>query len=56
MLRQVAVEVAGGLVGDFKGLYGALLALPGGCGVDVAAWHRGRRRLITMSDGQWRVV
>ena len=56
VLRQVAVEVAGGLVGDFKGLHGALLALPGGSGVYVATWHRGRRRLITMSDGQWRVV
>ena len=56
MLSQVAVEVAGGIVGDFKGLHGALLALPGGCGGGVAARHRGRRRLIAMSDGQWRVV
>ena len=56
MLSQVAVEVAGGIVGDFKGLHGALLALPGGCGGGVAARHRGRRRLIAMSDGQWCVV
>ena len=39
-VRQVAVEVAGGLVGDFKRLDGTFLALSGGRRVGVGAGHR----------------